>query len=240
MAATVGTQHADLPGPVLLSQDIPTRRDGICDLVSASRFSYQVRYRTVCVYGAGTYTVRYLPLSVFRIRLGLSADTVPDPAITLPRVRIKIRIQLYHNARGKPIIPLWTFTFLTKWNQPAHMSTRGGAMESSTRHCEDSPFQGGLHEGAKAQQIVKYAGSHFCTKKWKERERVKNNIQQIATHRLKRLQRVSHGRRMLELNPGPACCWLQLQSDALVTRLFSIKGFQLFWLKSVLWCLRQC
>jgi hypothetical protein len=88
MAATVGTQYFDLPGPVLLSQDIQTRREGFCHLVAASRFSHQVRY---------------LPLSVFRIRIGLSADTVPDPAITgtLPRIQIRIRIQLYHNGRGK-------------------------------------------------------------------------------------------------------------------------------------------
>jgi hypothetical protein len=50
------------------------------------------------------------------------------------------------------------------------MSTRGGAIESSTRHCEDGPYQGGLQEGAKAQQIVEYADSHFRTKKWKEIE----------------------------------------------------------------------
>jgi hypothetical protein len=105
MAATVGTQHSDLPGPVLLSQDIQIRRDGICHLVAASRFSHQVG---LCV------QYRHLPLSVFLVCIGLSADTVPDPSINLARIRISVRIQLYHNARGKHIIPPCTFTFLTK------------------------------------------------------------------------------------------------------------------------------
>jgi hypothetical protein len=30
-----------------------------------------------------------------------------------------------------------------------------------------APYQGGLQEGAKAQQIVKYADSHFCKRKMK-------------------------------------------------------------------------
>jgi hypothetical protein len=107
MAATVGTQHSDLPGPVLLSQDIQTRREGICHLVSDSRFSHQVQY--VC-------TIPVLDsISVSDPHWSqLSADTVPDPANTLAWIRIRIRIQLYHHARGKPIIPPCTFTFLTK------------------------------------------------------------------------------------------------------------------------------
>ncbi len=44
------------------------------------------------MYGAGTGT--FFTVSVFRIRIVLSDDTVPDPAITLARIQIRIRIQL--------------------------------------------------------------------------------------------------------------------------------------------------
>jgi hypothetical protein len=43
-------------------------------------------------------------------------------------------------------------------------------MESTTRDCEDSLYQAGLKEimlKAKTQQIVKYADSHFRTRKFK-------------------------------------------------------------------------
>jgi hypothetical protein len=76
MASTVGTQHPDLPGPVLLSQDIQTRRDGICHLASASRFSHQVQY--VC-------TIPVLDSnSVFRIRIGLSSVLIRFQIHQLP------------------------------------------------------------------------------------------------------------------------------------------------------------